>query len=214
MSVASITLPAAAVRWELSGPAGPHVDTLVAGLIGAGMTLEPIEAGKRYRVDGAQDVLTVLAAELAGAGADVALQHEMPPVDKITMRSTLAPLPEFRRSVTIHGTGAAFGYVARAVDRGLRVATAGVNRWIVGGRTAGLVDWLATVHQKTAEEVLALWQWTPESVAAEDAVTHSVSVTLPPVAVDVKLPDRKTTTEIARDTFGEIVNVVMLEKSV
>lgn len=34
---ASVTLPVAAQRWVLSGPAGPHLDTLAAGLIGAGV---------------------------------------------------------------------------------------------------------------------------------------------------------------------------------
>lgn len=207
----SFTVPVAAPRWELSGPAGASLDSLVAALIGSGVSVECIAPATRYRLEGPRNLLEVLSDELASAGADVAVKVEMPPTDTINMTSALRHEPEFRRTVTIHGQGAAMSYVARAIDRGLSVASVGVNRWAITGRSAALVDWMAAIYQKSSEEVLALWRWTPESIAAEDAVQHSVAIKLPAVAVEVKLPDRRTTSEITRNQAGEITQLVQLE---
>lgn len=217
MTFASVTLPSVAVRWVLSGPAGAHLDALVSGLIGAGVTIEPIVAGERYRIDGGTELLDVLAGELAPVEG-FALVRETPPTDTINMRTTATPSHPFRRSVTVHGIGAAPSFVARAVDRRLTVTPAGASRWEVSGRTAALVDWLAAIYAKTTDEVLALFGWTPESVAAEDTATPAVdlTVTLPPVPVQVNvtLPDRRTTSEIKRDAAGDLVQFIQLETSV
>lgn len=66
MTFVSVTLPAAAVRWRLDGPAGPTLDTLTAGLIGAGVAVEPITPGTQYRLTGPAELLAVLTAELGG----------------------------------------------------------------------------------------------------------------------------------------------------
>lgn len=210
---ASVTLPVTAQRWVLSGPAGPHLDTLAAGLIGAGVEVEPITPTTHYRLTGPAEMLEVLAGELRPAeGFD--LQRETPPVGAIDMRTTLAPSHPFRRSVTVHGIGGAASFIARAVDRRLTVATIGADRWSVSGRTAALVEWMTAIYAKPADEVLALFGWTAESVAAEDSPTPTVNVTLPTPTINVTLPDRRTTSEIARNAAGDIRQIIQLETSV
>lgn len=212
MTFSAVTLPAVARRYVLTGPAGPQVDQLVAQLIGAGAAVETIAPGTRYRLDGPEGLLDALAGELAPfEGYGVVL--ELPPVDVIRIGSTLAPAQPYRRSVTVHGTGTAHSYVARALDNGLAVATVGINRWSITGRTAALVAWLAAVWNKTPDEVLAIEHWTPESVAAEDAPLP-VSVDLPPIQVDVNLPVRQTTSSITRDGAGDIRTILQLEQTV
>jgi hypothetical protein len=213
--ITSIMLPSIALRWVLSGPAGNGVDTLVASLIGAGVTVESIKAGERYRLAGPTETLEVLASELA-AIENFDLAREMPPTETISMASTVAPSHAYRRSMTVHGVGAATGFVARAVDRHLTVTPCGVNRWSVAGRTAALVDWLAEVWSKPADEVLAVFGLTPEAVAAEDSPIPTVHVVLPPVPVQVNvtLPDRRTTSDFKRDAEGTVTTVVQLETSV
>lgn len=200
----SVQMPAAAVRWALTGPAGPTMDTLVAALIGAGVDVECISPGTAYRIDGREAVLSTLADEL-GKLEGFALAIERAPDDVVRVSSALAPA-EFRRSVVVHGLGAAFGMVARAVDRGLQVRTVGVNRWRVAGRTADLLAWLVdVVHQRPLTEVLALHGWTAEAVAAEDA----------PPTVRVDLPQRRVETEfIERDAEGNLTRVVQTERTV
>ena len=80
MTFTTVTLPAAVVRWRLDGPAGPALDTLTAGLIGAGVAVEPIAPGAAYRLAGPRELLEVLADELAGAEG-FTLAHELPPTD-------------------------------------------------------------------------------------------------------------------------------------
>lgn len=213
MTFASVSLPVAEQRWRLDGPAGSGIDTLVAGLIGAGVAVEPIVAGTAYRLDGHALLLGVLGDELKLIeGFD--LQREAPPADRIDMRSSLAPSRPALRSITVHGTGAASSFVARAIDRRLAVAPVGVSRFAVNARTADLVDWLAAVLARSAEDVMALFGWTPESVAAEDAAVPTVAVAnLPTVQVNVTLPDRKTTSEIGRNAAGEITQVIQFEST-
>ncbi|MBX3601026.1 MAG: hypothetical protein KF863_10400 [Rubrivivax sp.] len=200
----TVRMPAAAVRWALTGPAGPTMDTLIAALIGAGADVESIAAGTAYRVDGREPVLSTLADELEKLEG-FALAIEQAPADTVRVSSALAPA-EFRRSVVVHGIGAAFGMVARAVDRGLQVRTIGVNRWRVAGRTADLLAWLVdVVHQKPLADVLALHGWTAEAVAAEDQ----------PPTVRVDLPQRRVETQfIERDAEGNLVKVVQTERTV
>lgn len=211
MSYASITLPAAQVRHVLTGPAGPHLDTLVAGLISAGVSVESITAGTTYRLDGSAELLDVLAAELAPVDG-FSLLLEQAPADTVQMGSTVAPSHPFRRNVTIHsGTAAGASFVARAVDHRLAVESVGINRWSVTGRTSALVAWLAAIYVKTAEEVMALFNWDAASVAAEDAAHPAVSITLPPLHVAVTLPDRKTVSTFTRNADGDITQAIALE---
>lgn len=210
-----VTLPSVALRWVLSGPAGLEIDTLAASLISAGANVETIAAGTRYRLNGPLELLDVLAGELAPIEG-FELVRELPPLETISMASTVAPSHAYRRSMTVHGVGAACSFVARAIDRRLTVTPCGVNRWAVAGRTAALIDWLAEVWAKPADEVLAVFGLTPEAVAAEDSPTSPIHVVLPPVPVEVNvtLPDRRTTSDFKRDADGDIVNVIQLETSV
>ena len=210
MTFASLQLPVAELRWVLTGPAGAHVDTIVAGLIGAGVSVESIKPGTTYRLRGSTELMTVLADELAQVEG-LSMAREVPPTDAISVGSTLAPSHPYRRAVTVHGPAAS--PIARAVDRRLTVSTVGINRWSVGGRTADLLPWLAATYGKPVDEVMALFGWTAESVAAEDAAP-TVAVNLPPIAVAVTLPDRKTTSDITRDAAGEITQVLQFERSV
>lgn len=208
----AIQLPATQVRHRLSGPAGLHLDAVVAGLVGAGVTVEPITGGTCYRLRGGVELLDVLGEEL-GKAEGFSLAREMPPTDTISMRSTLAPSHEFRRSVIVHGDGGreAVSVVARAIDRGLTVESVGIGRWSVSARTAALVDWLAAAYVKPVEEVLTLFAWTAETVAAEDAASPAISITLPPLQVAVTLPDRKTISTFERNAEGDIVSALQLE---
>lgn len=224
MTFTSIQLPAAQVRWVLSGPAGQHLDSVVAALVGAGVAIETITAGTHYRLRGGRssrrarsagapaELLDVLGEQL-GQVEGFSVLREMPPTDTVNMRSTLAPSHAFRRSVEIHGDPGreAASFVARAIDHRLAVESVGIGRWSVSGRTRALVDWLAAVYVKPVEEVLALFGWTAETIAAEDAATPAVSITLPPLQVAVTLPDRKTTTTFERDADDEIVSALQFE---
>lgn len=213
MTFASVTLPVAAPKWSLTGPAGAGTDTIVASLNGAGVDVEPIVAGTAYRLDGNAELLAVLAEELQSIEG-YTLEREAPPTDRIDMRSDVAPVHAPRRSVTVHGSRA-HTFIARAIDRRLTVSPAGASRWIVSARTADLVDWLAAVWSQSTDDVMARFSWTPESVAAEDSSTPTVTVAnLPAIQVAVTLPDRKTTSEIARDAAGDIRQIVQLETSV
>ncbi len=198
----SYTLPATEVRWVLSGPAGLHLDSLVAGLIGSGVRIEPIKAGEQYRLDDTTGVLDSLAISLDPIeGFDLA--HEAAPTDKI-VTSTALTARAYQRSFTVHGVGPAFSLIARAVDRWLTVTSVGLNRWMVRGPTSVLVHWIAEFQRMTPAEVLALYRISPESVEAEDA--HA------PLAVNVvSLPDRKTTSEIQRAADGSIKTFIQVE---
>jgi len=138
MTFARVPLPAAVVCWRLDGPAGPALDTLTAGLIGAGVAVEPITPGTAYRLTGPAELLSVLTLEMSGIEG-FTLAHELPPTDVVRMGSSLAPSHPFKRSVTVHGTGGAASFVARAIDLALPVASVGINRWSVSGRTSDLV---------------------------------------------------------------------------
>ena len=201
MTFTSVTLPAAVVRWRLDGPAGPALDTLIAGLIGAGVAVEPIAPGTAYRLTGPAELLDVLADELAGAEG-FTLAHELPPTDVTRMHTSLAPARSPARSFIVHG---APSHVARAIDRGLAVTTEGIGRWRVAGGTAALVEWQAAIYGKTVDEVLALFKWTAETVASEDTPTGPT--------INVTLPDRQTTSQITRDALGDITQIIQLEST-
>jgi len=214
MTFVSVILPASVVHWRLDGPAGPALDTLTAALIGAGVAVEPIAPGTAYRLAGPIELLSVLTAELNGIEG-FTLAHELPPTDVVRMGSSLAPSHPFKRSVTVHGTGGAASFVARAVDLALSVASVGINRWSVSGRTSDLVAWLSVVYNKTPDELLTLQGWSPESIAAEDSPNGpAITVNVPTPSVNVTLPDRRTTSTIGRDSTGNIVSVVQLESDV
>lgn len=208
--MAAIDLPAAVYRWKLSGPSGPELDAMAAGLINAGLGVECIEPRASYRVAGDAVELSAIAEQVASVDG-FALGVELPTPGPVNLRARVQPARPFRRTVYVHGQGeAAFGYVARAVDARLSVAADGVSCWAVTGRTADLLAWLSEhVHKATLDDVLALWRLTREQVAAEDADLGS----LPPIRI--VMPDRVIKTQkIVRDNDGEIVEVLQSIKQV
>lgn len=212
MEIKNFTMPAASVKWRIDGPESQVFDQVLAGLIGAGVDVEVITPRSAYRLDGPRRLLECLAEDLAPLG-DYRCGPEGPPTSVINIASDLAPGHPYRRSVTVHSAApAATSFVMRAVDQRLTVATIGINRWSVTGRTAALVDWLASVYQKPVDEVLLTHGWSPESVTAEDTPGPAVNVTLPEVRV--VLPTRRTTSDITRDPrTGDINQIIQLERS-
>lgn len=204
MTFASILMPPAAVRWELSGPAGIHVDEIVSLAIGSGCTVEPIEAGTRYRLAGDPVLLAALAEQVAKVDG-FALALEAPPKDVIRVTGKVRPARDYRRVTYVHGP--AFAMVARAVDAHLDVGTVGVLRWSVTGPSSVQSQWLADAKGVSVADALALWQVTPEQIALEDA---SLSVSVP---IRIELPARRTTTQsIVRNPDGDIVRVDSIEQ--
>jgi hypothetical protein len=201
----SLQLPAAAVRWRLDGPPGPHLDVLVSALVGAGVKAEAIVPATAYRLAGPEPLLEALAAELAAVDG-FSLRHESAPVESVNLRTTVAPKYAPRRAVVVHGAGVhAAGFVARAIDAGLTVTTVGLSRWSVAGSGAALVAWLAGAWGKAPEDVMQALGVTAEALAAEDDPVQPVPV------VNVVLPDRRIVSKITRDRDGDIVDVEQTE---
>lgn len=75
--------------------------------------------------------------------------------------------------------------------------------------------WLSSIYSKTPDEILSLYAWTAEGIAAEDSPNGpAINVNVPTPTVNVTLPDRRTTSTIGRDSTGNIVSVVQLESDV
>lgn len=200
-----LTLPAAVATWQLSGPAGADMDTLVSALVGAGVEVEAITPTRVYRLTGGPfDLLPALAGELA-AFEGWALGYEQPPTTP-QARAELQPRRTPRRSVVLHGTQAG-GYVARAIDRGLLVSTVGLSRWRVAGPGVALLNWLTSeVHRLPDADVLAMYGWSARALAADDEPAR--------LSVDVNLPDRKTVNKIERDANKDMQSVIGLQTTI
>jgi hypothetical protein len=200
----SFCLPCVEQRHLLTGSPGPLIDSLVALLVSAGALIEVVRPGAAYRVHAAAALVSALAGELEET-EDLRLQLELPP-EGTRLSSALRPREPFRRHVTVHGTSDAFLYVARAIDRGLKVDPVGVHRWQVSAPTADLVAWLraAVFPGDDDAATMARFGWTAETVAAEDR---------PAPAVQVVLPDRRITSAIQHDAAGRIVAVSQTETS-
>ena len=199
--IGSLTLPSEIPRWRLSGPAGWDVDALVAGLIGAGITIEPIEPTTDYALSGRRDIIEALSAELAGTGLSIAVDRG--PTDRIEVQCEPVDTHPPRRRFTLYGR-TAVSPVARAVDRGLTVMTLGPDRWAVSGRTRTLISWAAShLFGVDKAEAMQRLKLTDAIVDAEDA----------PPRVAISLPPRtRTTVEMTRDADGALVRVVDLEQ--
>lgn len=204
MSFVSINLPAIAVRWRLEGPAGPRLDILVAGLIGAGVSAEPIAPGTAYRLKGSSELLASFGEKLAAKCPEYVLKQETAPDTTVRLSTRRNPPTSYSRSVTVHGTGPGHSDVARAVDRGLDVSSVGLQRWRVTGRTAALAAWVGEIYKQTPEQALEMFGITAAIAAEEDA---------PVPVVTVKLPDREIASVIERNRDGDIVKVTQTEKT-
>lgn len=199
----TLITPAAAVRWELSGPPGVFLDQLTAQAVGMGFDVECIEPTVRYRIAGDATLLAVFAEEIAKVDG-FSLAHEQPPEGVVRVTGSVTPARSYRRTSVVHGTG--FGMVARAIDAGLQVSTAGVMRWAITGASATQARWLADAQGLTVDDVLRQWHIDAAQLDAEDA---SMSITIP---VRVELPTRRSTTQtIERNADGDIVRVEAIE---
>ena len=164
-------MPHAEVRYELRGVPGPALDLVVARSIGAGLSVEPIEAGAGcYRLNGDRELLAGLAEQIMKIdGYSMAI--ETPGPDDLNLTNTgAAPRAGYVRTTYVQGSNnAAAELVARAIDAGLQVLPAGHFRYAVTGPTATQMQVLAEAQGVTLDEALTLWHLTPEQVSAEDA---------------------------------------------
>ena len=199
-----ISWRSAVAHWHLHGPQGsPELDMLVAVAIASGLSITCLIPGTDYRVEDSP-ALPALAEQVNALQGGFNLAHEVPEEGVVSITSEVAPRAS-RRTVHIAGHGA-LSLVARAVDAGLVVRCAGIQRWAVSGRTSTLMNYLAEhVHQTTLEDTLKVWGLDPAAVAAEDADADTPTVR-------VLLPDRKTTSTFTRDAQGDISSVTQISK--
>ena len=207
-SFTSFSLPASAVRWQLTGPPGPDLDLLIAGLVGAGVRIEAITPACAYRLDGPSLLLDVLQTDLIGVEGGITLAPERAPKDSVRLSTEATLANVARRRVVVHGGGDfAARFVVFAIDHGLAVESVGLARWSVSGRSSTLIEWLSAAWARPRAEVLEALALDEDVVAAEDKPS-------PPLKVDVVLPERKLVSDIERNQLGEIVKVTQLESSV
>jgi len=82
-----------------------------------------------------------------------------------------------------------------------------LNRFVVTGPTVRHVAWVMGLFALDRPKALKLMNLTNAQALAEDTAA-------PSVAVNVDLPTRSITSEIARDRDGNITNVKQLERTV
>lgn len=194
-----------AVCWALEGPAGPVLDMILAVIICAGIRVERIANLTRYRLIGSYKFLQQFADEVAKVEGHTLTKERAPEVG-INLSAVVAPPRPARRTTFVQGRADAFSWIARAVDQGLHVSAAGINRWAVTGSSVLQMQWFAAQSKKTMSDALKTWGVTAESIAAEDA--HGVEVT-------VSLPTREITTDLMnRDDMGNLTKVIQTERSV
>jgi len=201
----SLRLPTATVRWRLDGPESPDLDLVVALLCAAGVGAEVIAPARAYRLNGDAGLLGSLAAQLNEIPG-FRLDYEQPPSDRVSVTTVLAAPRQYRRANVVHGRDAS-PLIARAIDLGLAVESAGVMRWRITGPTSMQAAWLAKAQMVPTTDVLARWGLDgADTVAAEDAALPLVSVVL---------PTRRTQTDfIQRDENGDLLRVVQTEATV
>lgn len=202
----TVSIAPAVMCWVLAGPAGFAIDALLASAINAGLGADCIAPGSKYRLTGNNEWIAGYAAGVAKL-LDHSLTQEQAPSGALNLSATVAPVCTPRRVTHVHGgNNAAYSLAARAVDHGLRVTAAGINRWAVTGSSAVQMRWLAAATGKAPADVLKEWNTTADAIAAEDA--HGVEVT-------VSLPTREITTDLMnRDDRGNLTKVVQTERTV
>ncbi len=211
MNLGNVSAPPVLSCLELKAPPGAALDALLAVLTCGGFSIEALAPiGDRYRITGTALILEALAKEFTKQLAEKSiagwsLAPEVAPTSTIGYTAEVAPAAPFRRTVLLHGmSDDAFRHHRLAIDARLQVAPKGVFRWAIAGRTSALMAWMAEACGKPIEEVLTIWNLTPDDVTAEDTpapvVVHvPVTVTLPAT--------RTTTTAIQRNAAGEIIRV-------
>jgi hypothetical protein len=193
-------------RYVLSGPPGLLLDEALAFSIEVGMQAARIAEGS-YRLSGEKDEFASVCGWIEHFNlTDVTCAVELPP-DDLTVGFKVAPHRPSLRSAFVHG-GRYSAMVRSAVDAGLSVTSAGVQRFEIRGGTMAQASWLAAGMGVTLDEALTKMSLTRESAAAEDTAAPE----LPPI--NIILPPRETTSDIVRDRQGLITKVTQLEKSV
>jgi len=196
----TVTWTAAVATWVLSGPPGLLLDTFVSVAAGQGLGVEPIKAPERYRLWGRHGTLQGLADTVGSIEGYALAPETAPPGAAVSAR--IEPVRAPRRTTYVQGTDAT-GLVARAVDCGLRVASAGAARWAVTGSSALQMQWLAAYQRRPLADVMTAFGTDAEAIAAEDS--HGI---------EVRLADREITTElIERDERDNLTRVVQTERT-
>ncbi|CAM5795684.1 hypothetical protein [Rhizobacter fulvus] len=202
----TFTYQSSAKRYLLSGPEGDSLDEALAFTIDVGMQAERIAEGA-YRLSGDDRKFSSVCEWIEYfKQTDVACAVEARPANLTVGFKVAAPRPSLR-SAFVHG-GKYSSVVRRAVDMGLSVTSAGIQRFEIRGSSMTQAHWLAAAMGKTLDEALKEMSLTRESAAAED----TAAAELPPISIH--LPPRETTSDIVRDRQGLITKVTQLERSV
>ncbi len=194
-------------HYALTGISRPHMVEAVSVAIEMGLVVERI-SDSAYRLLGRDDLQKDIAElagwiEALGFSEYLSIGMERPPEDALEVKFKVEPARPWLRSTYVQGRGHA-AVVVSAIDHGLMVSTAGHKRFMVKGQTMTQASWLAAANGSNIDESLRTMGLTRETAAAEDSAA-------PPVAVDVILPPRETTSKVTRDRAGNIETVVQTE---
>ena len=196
------------VVWAVSGPGGSEgLDQAVKFAVTIGLGVELSEPGT-YRLAGPYPLVTKLTEWIdfyKPAGPLVVAPERAPQKARLLFR-VAPPCPPVR-TAEIHSAIEADRMVGRAIDAGLTVRCVGLNRFVVTGPTVRHVAWVMGLFALDRPKALKLMNLTNAQAVAEDTAA-------PSVAVNVDLPTRSITSEIARDRDGNITNVKQLERTV
>jgi len=204
-AVPAFTYQAPAV-WKLTGAAGSkNLDLLVTFCVTVGLSVEPIEPGA-YRVWGAIRAVqkAVDWVKHHNPAGPLSLDFEQPP-DRPKLKFEVTPRRAPPRVAVIHGNEESERMVARAIDAGLTVWCVGIGRFKVTGQTRDHVAWMQALFAVDRGRALQIMNLTDAEAAAEDSDA-------PPLAVNVVLPPRVTTSDITRDRAGDITQIRQLER--
>ena len=195
--------------FELAGPAGSkNLDCAVAHAVKIGLHLQFIEPG-RYRLWGASAKHRAPLQEWIDfykPDGPIVIRHEDPP-DKLSISFEFLDERTPARCAFVHGAVGTARLVTRAVEVGLKVQCIGVQRFKVSGTMKKYLAWTMAVFEVPQSRALEILKMTLAEVNAEDAPVA-------PVAVDVHLPVRETTSVIERGVSGDILKVSQTERTI
>ena len=200
----------APTAFELAGPAGSlNLDLAVMHAVTIGMDLQFIAPG-RYRLWGSGTKHRATLQEWIDffkPSGPIVIRHEDPPTGAIKLNFKVVDQRAPARYAFVHGARDVERFVARAIESDLHVECVGVHRFKVSGPTKKYLAWTMAVFEVPQEHALEILQMTLEQVTADDAPIQ-------PVAVDVHLPVRETTSVIERGISGQILKVSQTERSI
>lgn len=200
-----MSLPLAVQRLVLRGAPGAELDRLIYDAIGAGLSLTFAAPGM-YRVNGSSEAIDALRVHAALTGAYF-VEPEPAPVGAVNLSARMTYARPFARTTAVATDQP--GVVARAVDAGLTVTPEGAGAFAVTGLSSVQMRWMATALSRPESDVLAMWNVTPATIAAEDqaALTAHVSI--------AAMPNRETVTAVQeRDDDGAPVTYTQTQRTV